>query len=207
MLIIFDFDGPLRSVSWDGLFAAYRAIIHYKRGNPEQFFTNVEEFKKWYQVDFRKNLDEIWRIKKEDYPVINKIFHSHYDRRIKLFPWVPDLLSNLSRRHELAVLSSSASGSVKNSLGKLDRFFTVIVGSDDVANIKPDPEGIELILERTEWERSCALIIGDTGADVEAGKRAGIKTGIVGWGLCGWNDLIALDPDYKFKNPGNLFLL
>ncbi len=207
MLIIFDFDGPLRSISWRGLLFAYRAIIRYKGKDPARFFNDMDEFKKWYQVDFRKNLKDIGGIKREDFPIINKIFHSHYDHRISLFPWVPGLLRGLSNRHEMAILSSSSTASVKASLTGLQRFFSVIVGSDDVKNIKPDPEGIETILERTEWDPSRALIIGDTDADIEAGKRAGIKTGIVGWGLCEWKDLIALDPDYKFKNPEDLSLL
>ncbi len=150
MPIIFDFDGPLRSISWRGIFDAYKEIILYKGKNPEHFFSDMGEFRKWYQVDFRKNLEEIGDIEGDDFPAINRIFHGHYDHRVSILSWVPDLLEKISRNHELAVLSSSTSESVKKSLGGLQRFFSAIVGSDDIKNIKPDPEGIHVIIRGLE---------------------------------------------------------
>ena len=207
MLIIFDYDGVLRSINWEGIYSAYKAIFAYKRVDCRVFFTNLDEFKEWFEADFKKKLKETLNLTDADFVIANKIFREHHEKGSHIFPWVPNLAEELSKRHELAILSSSSAESVKESLGELQGFFSLIVGQNDVANMKPDPEGIDMILERTEWECHRAIIIGDANVDVDAGKRAGIKTGIVGWGLCEWRDLLVLDPDYKFKNPEDLFLL
>lgn len=209
MLIILDFDGVLRSIPWKGLLEGYRALIGYKKKNPNNFFRDLKEFKAWYNRDFMKNLETIGVFTEDEYSVVDKIFHAHYDKHTRIFPWVPKLLEELSERHDLAVLSSSAGGSVRDSLGNLNRYFSgPIFGSDDIdKKIKPDPEGVHLIIRKMDADYGNTVIIGDSKADVMAGKNAGIKTGVVGWGIYEWEELLSFNPDYKFKNPGKLFLL
>ncbi len=209
MLIILDFDGVLRSIPWKGLLEGYRALIAYKGKGPDDFFKNLKEFREWYNLDFMKNLEAIGVFTREEYGVVDEIFHAHYDKHTRIFPWVPKLLKELSGRHELALLSSSSHDSIYESLGGLRRYFSgPIFGSDDIGKrIKPDPEGIHLIIRKMDANYADAVIIGDSDADVMAGKNAGIKTGIVGWGIYKWEKLLSLNPDYKFKNPGKLFLL
>ncbi len=209
MLIILDFDGVLRSIPWKGLLEGYKALIVYKEKNPDDFFKNLKEFKEWYNKDFMKNLNMIGGFSRDELPIVDKVFHSAYDKYTRIFPWVPELLKKLSEKHELALLSSSSRNSIYGSLGDLRRYFSgPIFGSDDIdKKIKPDPEGIHLIVRKMDADYADAVIIGDSDADVIAGKRAGIKTGVVGWGIYEWEELLSLNPDYKFKNPGKLFLL
>ena len=208
MLIIFDFDGVLRSISWEGLFKAYVALVEYKGKDYKELFGDLEEFKAWFNSDWRENLRRIGEFERREYPVTDKIFHSLYDPHIRIFPWVKTLLEDLSKRHTLALLSASSVKSIEKSLDNLSDFFSVIAGSEHVNEIKPDPEGIHLIMEKEKSAPENTLIIGDTEADILAGKSAGIKTGAVKWGgITPWEILMDLKPDYAFHEPEELFFL
>ncbi|HSX33003.1 MAG TPA: HAD family hydrolase [Candidatus Saccharimonadales bacterium] len=56
----------------------------------------------------------------------------------------------------------------------LRRHIDVIITADDVPESKPHPAGLQLLLERLEVAPSGAAIVGDTVADILAGKNAGV---------------------------------
>ena len=56
----------------------------------------------------------------------------------------------------------------------------MIIGSDNVKNLKPHPEGLNKILKRMKIKNTQCLLIGDSTAESQLGKVAGVKTFIVG---------------------------
>lgn len=206
-VIIFDFDGVLRSVSWDALLAGYTAIIKAKGKDPEQFFTDLETFRGWWNMDWHKNIERIDGYAYVDDSTMNALFHHHYDPHVKLFLWVEGLLTHLSKKYHLAILSSSSIDSVKEELGDVALFFPIIVGAETVKKLKPHPEGVHHILSHFGVLPENALIIGDTPQDFLAGEAAGIWTGMVGWGLCELDELRLLNAEMYFEHPSELFLL
>ena len=50
----------------------------------------------------------------------------------------------------------------------------VVIGSDDVKNHKPAPDGILLAIEKTNAHNAC--YVGDNVNDILAGKSANVKT-------------------------------
>ncbi|MFA5830563.1 MAG: HAD-IA family hydrolase [Candidatus Paceibacterota bacterium] len=206
-LIIFDFDGVLRDASWTHLYEAYGKIIEAAGKDPSLFFADVGSFRKWYDVDWHKNEEKIFGGTYMPNTLFNKIFHANYDPNIKLFPWVPDTLSYLSNKHKLAILSSSTKESVEKELGELSQVFSFITGAEEVTKLKPDPEGVFLTLKETDTKPEEAIMIGDMNVDFMAGKNAGIKTGVVKWGLGDWEELLALGADFLFEQPEELLRL
>ncbi len=203
-LIIFDYDGVLRSISIEGIFRGYVAVLEYAGKNYKEFFADIEEFKKWLNPDVHKNIERVG-IRKKD-PEILRVFHSHYDAHVRIFPWAGKLLAELCLRHTLALFTSSSEKSVRESLGKLNDFFSLIICNDHVQKLKPDPEGIYVILEKLQRKNNNTLIIGDTTVDIMAGQSAGIQTGAVGWGVINnLEDLLKLNPDFVFREPNDLF--
>lgn len=59
--------------------------------------------------------------------------------------------------------------------------FDVIVVDDDVANPKPDPEGIILAVQTLKVEPQNAIYVGDSPADMEAAVAAGVKPAAAMW--------------------------
>ena len=50
----------------------------------------------------------------------------------------------------------------------------IIVGGEDVTEAKPDPQGLNLIIERFGADKADVLYIGDSYIDAETAKRAGV---------------------------------
>lgn len=204
MLYIFDYDGTLRSVSIEGIYEAYRAIIReFIKKNPEDFFADIDEFKKWYGP-VADSIRRIGANPETDMREIDKIFRREYSKFTEIFPWVGVVLKIISKKNLLAVCSTASSSLIKKELGKTADLFFMIIGWDSVKKVKPDPEGIYHILKRSNQLPENAIIIGDTESDILAGKSAGVKTAAVTWGLCEKEKLIRCSPDYILSSPKEL---
>jgi phosphoglycolate phosphatase-like HAD superfamily hydrolase len=78
--------------------------------------------------------------------------------------------------------------------------FDLILGGDSAAEKKPHPALLEMALERCRIAPSSAVMVGDGDIDVEAGKRAGVMTCGVTYGLGDRSQLIAAKPDVLLEN-------
>jgi HAD superfamily hydrolase (TIGR01509 family) len=88
----------------------------------------------------------------------------------------------------VAAVSSATAADLADLLrcaGVADRMDHVI-SSDDADASKPDPDLVEIALDRIGVEAEETLMIGDTPYDIEAAARAGVKTIAVRCG--GWDD-------------------
>ena len=121
------------------------------------------------------------------------------DLHIGLFSWVNIVIPILAGRHRLAILTNRHRKSAQKYLGRFEKYFELVIGGEDVKELKPSSEGIQLILKGTGAKKKETLIIGDMPDDILAGKSAGIKTGAVKWGLGDWDELMAYLPDYSFE--------
>jgi phosphoglycolate phosphatase-like HAD superfamily hydrolase len=206
-LIIFDFDGVLCGASWESLHLAYVTVIEGFGKDSNEFFTDYLSFRKWYNIDWHKNEERIFGRPYEPNPEFDAMFHEVYDPYIKLFPWVPEVLQILSEEFIITVLSSSTKTSVLKRLADNAKYFHSVRGSREVSNLKPHPEGVLLTLKETGIKKENTIIIGDMNVDYLAGKNAGIKTGLVKWGMDEWEKLIALKANYYFEVPEELLNL
>jgi phosphoglycolate phosphatase len=96
------------------------------------------------------------------------------------------LVSNKLHRLVLAVL---------RGLG-IEHCFDIVLGGDSALHKKPDPALLRQALARFELPAERALMIGDGDTDIEAGKRAGVLTCAVTYGLGQKDDLMAANPDF-----------
>lgn len=207
MLLIFDCDGVLRSVSWPALYGAYQAIAKHLSIDPKSLWNGIVDFQQWFDFDWKNNLRKMGVRCEEDVPKINSIFHEVHDPCVQVFPWADAILKKLSERWTLALFSSSSSRSVRSGLGSLTRYFPIILGCEDVRKLKPDPEGVMLILQKLEEDPRQAFFIGDTGVDVLAGRNAGTKTVGVTWGLGTEEELKKYKPDLILRSSEELLHL
>ena len=82
--------------------------------------------------------------------------------------------------------------------------FSVVVGFEDVARHKPDPEGVELALGRLGVLAKEALLVGDSAADIEAARAAGCPSCYATWGIQGDAAPPSTSPDYVARSPAGL---
>jgi len=67
---------------------------------------------------------------------------------------------------------------------------------------KPAPDVIFRSLEGLGVRPEGCLFVGDSPADMEAGRRAGVKTCAVLWGYGDREEMARWEPDYWVSDPG-----
>ena len=123
-------------------------------------------------------------------------YEMHLLDRTVLYPGVRDTLEYFRDKRRVVVSNKihRLTVAVLRGLG-VENQFDAIFGADSAAEKKPDPALLNLVLERFQVPAAAALIVGDGDTDVEAGKRAGIMTCGVTYGLGNKADLLAAKPD------------
>ncbi len=77
--------------------------------------------------------------------------------------------------------------------------FKVAITGDEVKNPKPHPEGILLAMKLLNSSADETLYVGDSNADIEAGRRANVKTAGVNWLSHSHGSPFIHKPDYLFS--------
>ena len=125
--------------------------------------------------------------------------NEHHDRLTRCYDDVPDVIAALADRgHQMAVVTSKASPIAHQSLAfvGLDHFFPVVVGYDDTARHKPDPEPVRVALSRLGVSPDDAVFVGDSPHDILAGNRADVMTIAALWGPFDRETLADARPDH-----------
>ncbi len=167
-VLIFDFDetiGTLR-VNWKKV----KSDIH-------------DLYKKMYNIDY----DSIWisdtlnkvykRFGKEAKEAANNLIKSHELKNLKEFAFnnkVRDFIVENSNKYIIVVWSGNSSDIVKHALNEIIGCFKLIIGREEVGLLKPEPEGLDLILKKFDVKREDCLLIGNSHVDEGAARNGGI---------------------------------
>jgi HAD superfamily hydrolase (TIGR01509 family) len=80
----------------------------------------------------------------------------------------------------------------------LTHYFDIVITGDDVLKPKPDPEGIYTALAFLEASKEDTVFLGDSHADIKAGKSAGLRTYGVKWLSTSQSAHFEIAPDLIF---------
>ena len=132
-----------------------------------------------------------------------------YRENAGIFEGIDVLISDLSKKVKLAILTNNKSTYAEDVLEKLNlrKYFETIIGFNDVTEVKPNPEGIQKILSMWKMEPSEAIFIGDMTTDILAGKAAKVKMICVASGLAQKETLMENNPDILAENTQELINL
>ena len=147
----------------------------------------------------------------EQVRMLRKLFDRYYQETVEegsfLFPTVADTLAALhSKGLPLALVTNKPTPFVAPLLEALDiaRYFTVVIGGDDVKNKKPHPEPLLLVAERLGLDPAELLFVGDSRNDIQAAQAAGCCSVGLTYGY-NYGEAIALsNPDYIFERFNDL---
>ncbi|MGH7796863.1 MAG: HAD family hydrolase [Candidatus Binatia bacterium] len=140
---------------------------------------------------------------------ILRVFLEHYEEHLLdktvLYPGVLDVLAHFQSKRRVVVSNKihRLTEAVVRGLG-VNCHFDAIFGGDSATDKKPHPALLIMALERFRVAASSALMVGDGDIDVEAGKRAGVMTCGVTYGLGDRGRLIAAKPDVWIEHLGEL---
>jgi phosphoglycolate phosphatase/pyrophosphatase PpaX len=120
-----------------------------------------------------------------------------------VFPGITELLRKIrDSGRPLALFTGVEKKMMEYTLNpfKLAEFFEVRITADDIQKSKPDPEGILLALSRIKADAKESMYVGDSPADMAAGRQAGVLTGAALWSPENRGDPTTEHPDYEFRS-------
>jgi phosphoglycolate phosphatase len=130
-----------------------------------------------------------------------QVFSAHYRQHhldhTRLYPGVIETLDHFRHKAHAVVSNKSEDFSrlIIEGLGLGSRI-AVVVGGGSAAALKPDPAPVQLALERLGVAAARAVMVGDGATDIEAGRRAGLRTCAVTYGLGDPQLLARAHPDH-----------
>jgi HAD superfamily hydrolase (TIGR01509 family) len=113
---------------------------------------------------------------------------------IRAFPGARDLITAVRDGGGRAVLATSSPGDLVEhhleALGLSEDDLDGLTTDSDVEEAKPAPEVFQAALAQVDGEPSRAVVIGDTGWDIQAASAAGLSTVAVRTGGWGHDELV-----------------
>lgn len=137
--------------------------------------------------------------------LFDKYYQEHLLDHTQLYPGLLEVLEKNSDKSMAVITNKPQRYTDPIMMGlNLADYFDVILGREACIEMKPHPEPILKVLASVGVAPEKAMIIGDTDVDVEAGRRAGIKTCAVLFGF-GKEDMIReAKPDYLVESSEQL---
>lgn len=207
-MILFDLDGTLvdsKSVIIDSA-NHMLASFGFKKLDESEIIEHLK-FDTSYLVSSLTGFTDGEQIKKGIF-IFGDYWKEHIATDSKLFEGVISTLEYLKDK-ELVIISNGIRTVIEEMLDlfKIRSFFKYIISGDEPDCIKPTACPINKIFNNFNIaKKDQTVIVGDTVADIKAGKEAGIKTCAVSYGIGKLKDIKEAEPDYiidsiiKLKN-------
>ena len=124
-----------------------------------------------------------------------EIYASRKHANTRLYPGVRDALATLGGRKSTATTKGTPTTRIVLEMFGLLPFFDHVQGTDGFP-AKPEPDVLFTALKALDASPSDCLFVGDSPADMEAGRRAGVTTCAVTYGYGKRDELARWSPDF-----------
>ncbi|WP_336637128.1 pyrophosphatase PpaX [Lysinibacillus fusiformis] len=193
--LLFDFDGTLLNTN-ELIIQTFMHVLNERF--PGQF--SPKDCLKFIGPSLKQTFNDIAPGEEEALIAKYRAWNlEHHDELVSQYPDVVSTLEQLKAQGILlAIVSTKRNDTIDRGLSILGatHLFDVRIGTDNVKNVKPDPEPVLLALERLGVDKDDAIMIGDNSHDIEAGHRAGVRAAGVAWAIKGEAYLQQYQPEY-----------
>lgn len=204
--VIFDFDGTLAD-TFPLVIRAWNAAIEIATGGtqtPEEVISRfgVPE-PEMFRREFAEHGEAVWRKALDDYHAAYEAHHA----MVEPFAGVSEMLLRLREAGiPMGVMTSKGRKACDISLCGLgwNALFASVVTGDEVAEQKPSPEGPLRVAQQMGAPPARCVFVGDSPADIEAGRAAGMSTVAAAWHTVYTDALRAAEPDHWIESPEEL---
>ncbi|TKI71538.1 pyrophosphatase PpaX [Lysinibacillus mangiferihumi] len=204
--LLFDFDGTLLNTN-DLIIQSFMHVLEERF--PGQY--SPKDCLKFMGPSLKQTFSELTPGEEDEMMAKYRAWNeTHHDELVTEFPDVVSTLEQLkSMGIKLAIVSTKRNAMIDRGLKILgaSHLFEVIVGTDDVQHVKPDPEPVLLALTRLGVAKEDAIMIGDNSHDIEAGHNAGVRAAGVAWSLKGEQYLQQFNPEYLLHHMKDLLAI
>jgi pyrophosphatase PpaX len=132
---------------------------------------------------------------------------ANHDRLVKCYDEVVETVDFIrAAGHPVAIVTSKTTTMTRRGLdvSGLGAHFDMIIGCDVCERHKPDPQPVQIALQRLGYAPDEAVFVGDSVYDMLAGNAAGVTTIAALWGPFTREDLAASQPAHYLKRMGDL---
>jgi HAD superfamily hydrolase (TIGR01509 family) len=192
---LFDLDGTLVD-SWRDITGAIRSVL---AETPQSGDPITDEFLRSYIGRHLLDLflDLGYEREQIDPMIVNyrQIYAARHHADTVRYPGVKEGLAALGGRKSTATTKGTPMTRVVLEKYELLEYFDHVQGTDGFP-AKPEPDVVLASLKIFNVDPKDVLFVGDAPADMEAGRRAGVKTCAVRYGYGTEADLAKWEPDY-----------
>mgnify|MGYP003959862391 CR=1 FL=1 len=137
--------------------------------------------------------------------IFQKYYNHHLLDQTKLYPNGREIVEHFSNKNN-TILSNKPVVFIKKIFETMSFLspFDSILGGDSLDEQKPNPKGLQFLMKKYNCPAEKVLMIGDNAIDVETGKRAGVITCGVTYGLGNPNLLRDSKPNFLIDNLSDL---
>lgn len=210
--IIFDLDGTLINSIKDignsvnkGLEKA--GLKTYKIDEYKNFVGNgIEDLFKTTMGNSYEDKNLLNKVRNEFNATYSKYFTEHTVE----YKGCSEMLKELKNRNiKVGVLSNKPDKFVKPILEKVFPNFTFAVawGKKEKYDFKPNPESLNAIIKKMNFNNKECLYVGDSDVDILTGKNARVDAIGVEWGFRSKNELILAGAKTTIKKPTDILKL
>ncbi len=195
--LILDFDGTLADTK--------ASILQSMKFVAKQLGTSYNEqaIIRCIGLPLKTTFEQALKVNESLIPEATSIYRNYYNEivsdTITLFDGVKETLQDFhSNGIHLTVASSKGKTALTYILKKhgIHDLFSFIGGEEDVNQKKPNPEIVQLIMQKSDHRPDQYLVVGDTVYDIVMGQSAGVPTCGVTYGNNTSSQLKELGPTY-----------
>jgi len=124
--------------------------------------------------------------------LFRKKYEEVFRENTRLLPEAREVLETLHGRGIRLAVATNKLGRFSREIFEhfgMENLFTMIVGDGDVPQNKPDPEMLQLAMEKMGVEKERTIFVGDSVIDIQTGKNAGVRVFAVPTGNTDRRDL------------------
>lgn len=189
-MIIFDMDGTLINSGY-----AIANTVNYVREN-----LGLEALERNFILeninDVNVNSAEFFYNEQIFTPQIKKLFEDYYSKNclvdLHVYDGVKKLLDNFKSDFKFCIATNANSDYARKMLNHLEieSYFCSIVGYNDVDRPKPNPDMVNVLLDKYRIKKQNAQLVGDSNKDIMAATNAGIDGILVNWGFSNYDNAL-----------------
>ncbi len=178
-------------------------------------YPSGEMFLKNSRGDIRKALMQHQATKEIALDLLENFRRAYWTKKvglISIYPGVKPMLERLcshglklgivtQKLREFQVIGCRAGAIIELEETGVANMFSVVVGFEDVDQPKPNPQGVNIALSRLGVSPDDTLVVGDSIADIEAGRASGCNTCHATWGISLEDKQKDLQADFIMDTP------
>ena len=181
--VLFDFDGTVMNTN-DVIINSWQHTFRTLENREEDEAKIIATFGEPLQVTMEKLFPNV--PVEESIKVYRSYHYDNFGELISLFPGMKELIAELKKRgYKLGMVTSRLRRTTEQGMEKygIMEYFDTVVTADDTDKHKPDPEPINIALEKLGSVPEKSIMLGDTMFDILCAKNAGVKSVLVSWAM------------------------